>query len=117
MENLLQFQEKSHEILRKQRENYENLGNTGGVMGYFEYNSTGKLLPILKGWKLEKSGQDCPILGIHFDEQAEIDVPLYGMTEKEEVYNIGMSTIDKMGRPGKLVGLTWDKETVSKKDC
>ena len=113
MENLLQFREKSHDILRKQRENYENLGNTGGVMGHFEYNSTGKLLPILKGWKLEKAEKDCPILGIHFDEQAEIDVPLYGINEKDEVYNIGMSIIDKMGRPCKLVGLKWDKEMVN----
>ena len=116
MENLLQFHEKQLEIIRQQKSSYEALGNTGGIAGYFEFESTGKLLPILKGWKLEKSGDKCPILDSYFDEQEDVDIPLFGKTENGEVYDIGMDTLDDIGRPGKVVGLKWDKVRVIKYD-
>ena len=108
-ERHLKFKKEVLQIMSEQMKNFESLAHHGGTLGYMEFNNTGRLLPIIKGWLMRDGDLECPILGAHHDYEKEQDIPLYGSDGKNP-YKIGAEQTDAFGRSGKIVGLDFEKE-------
>ena len=86
----------------EQLEAYDWLRNSGGVVGQMNYKDSGQLLPILIGWTTNGSDK---ILNVYhdFDDNKDIALSLPSL-------ELGSDTTDKLNRPGKLIGLEWNKK-------
>ena len=100
-ERLKMFRLEQTLIAIEQLQAYDWLRTSGGVVGQLNYRESGQLLPILIGWKLDGDH----ILNVYHDFDENKDYALT-LPDKE----IGSDTVDNLGRPGKLIGLEWNKK-------
>ena len=101
VERLTMFRLERILIGLEQLEAYDWLRTSGGVVGQMNYKESGQLLPILIGWSVDGE----KILNVYHDFDENKDFALH-VPELE----LGSDTTDKLGRPGKLIGLEWNKK-------